>query len=152
MLAFVAAQVLSLVMACGSSLLQCFGLSLQWLVSKPSLHESSWIRDPIGVPCIAGQILNHSTIREVLGNYLVTSLLSMLLLLESVFYFFKIYLVSSFWLCWLFIAVRGLSVVVESGSLLWLQLSVIAESGFLPWLWFFSFSLQWILLLQGMGP
>ena len=72
--------------------------------------------------------------------------------LNQSFIFFKIYLVSSFWLCWLFIAVRGLSVVVESGSLLWLQLSVIAESGFLPWLWFFSFSLQWILLLQGMGP
>lgn len=37
----------------------------------------------------------------------------MLLLLESVF--FKIYLVSSFWLCWLFIAVHGLSVVAEVG-------------------------------------
>ena len=136
---FGCAQALSLVLACGSSLLQCSGFSLQWLVSKPSLQESSWIRDPIGVPCIAGQILNHSTIREVLGNYLVTSLLSMLLLLESVFFFFfKIYLVSSFWLCWLFIAVHGLSVVAESGSL--------------PWLWSFGFSLQWVLLLQGMGP
>ena len=104
-----------------------------------SLQESSWIRDPVGVPCIVRQILNHATIRKVLGNYSVTSLLSMLLLLESVFFccFFKIYLVSSFWLCWLLIAVCGLSVVAEKGSL--------------PWLWFLGFSLQWILLLRGMG-
>ena len=55
-----------------------------------------------------------------------------------IFFFFKIYLVSLFWLCWLFIAVRRLSVVAESGSL--------------PWLRFLGFSLQWILLSRGMGP
>ena len=58
--------------------------------------------------------------------------------LDQYFFFFKIYLVSLFWLCWLFIAVCRLSVVAESGSL--------------PWLQFLGFSLQWILLLGGMGP
>ena len=43
----------------------------------------------------------------------------------------------SFWLCWVFVAVCGLSVVGESGGY-----SVIVVHGLL---------LQWLLLLQSMG-
>ena len=43
-----------------------------------------------------------------------------------------------FWLCWVFIAVRGLSLVAASGGYSLLQCV--------------GFSLQWLLLLQSTGP
>ena len=42
-----------------------------------------------------------------------------------------------FWLCWVFIAVRGLSLVATSGGYSSLQCA--------------GFSLQWLLLLQSVG-
>ena len=63
------------------------------------------------------------------------------ILLESILYFsrnvyifFKIY----FWLCWVFIAAHGLSLVVASGGYFSLQCE--------------GFSLRWLLLLQSTGP
>ena len=53
--------------------------------------------------------------------------------LKNLFIFFIYY----FWLCWVFVAARGLSLVVASGgySLLWCA----------------GFSLQWLLLLWSTG-
>ena len=42
-----------------------------------------------------------------------------------------------FWLCWVFVAAHGLSLVVVSGGY--------------SSLWCVGFSLQWLLLLQSMG-
>ena len=50
--------------------------------------------------------------------------------LAEVFFFF-------FWLSWIFLAARGLSLVVESGGY--------------SSLWYIGFSLRWLLLLQSMG-
>ena len=54
----------------------------------------------------------------------------------SFFFFFKIYLFY-FWLCWVFIAARGLSLVAVSGGYSSLRCA--------------GFSLWWLLLLQSMG-
>ena len=52
-------------------------------------------------------------------------------------FIFKIYLFIYLWLCWVFVAVRGLSLVAVCG----------ASSR----LWCTGFSLQWLLLLQSTG-
>ena len=49
--------------------------------------------------------------------------------------FFKF--IFNFWLCWVFVAARGLSLVAASGGYSSLQCA--------------GFSLQWLLLLQSMG-
>ena len=51
--------------------------------------------------------------------------------------FFHFFFLFFFWLCWVFIAVCGLSLVVASGSYSSLRYT--------------GFSLQWLLLLQSMG-
>ena len=54
------------------------------------------------------------------------------------FSIFKIYLfIYLFWLCWVFVAARGLSLIAASGGYSSLQCA--------------SFSLRWLLLLQSMG-
>ena len=53
------------------------------------------------------------------------------------FFFNKFYLFIYFWLCWVFVAVRGLSLVVVSGGYSSLQCA--------------GFSLQWLLLLRSTG-
>ena len=62
---------------------------------------SSLTRDWTGVPCIARRILNHWTTRKSF----------------SCFFFFNkfMYLFIYFWLCWVFVSVWGLSLVVASG-------------------------------------
>ena len=55
----------------------------------------------------------------------------------SFFKFFKINLFIYFWLRWVFVAARGLSLVAVSGGLSLLRCV--------------GFSLQWLLLLQSMG-
>ena len=55
---------------------------------------------------------------------------------QYIFFFFLILFIY-FWLCWVFIAVRGLSVVAESGGCSSLPCA--------------GFSLQWLLLLWSMG-
>ena len=52
--------------------------------------------------------------------------------------FLKIYLFVYFWLCWVFVAGRGLSVVAASGGY--------------SSLWCAGFSLRWLLLLRSTGP
>ena len=54
-------------------------------------------------------------------------------LIQCYFFFFYVYL----WLCWVFIAVRGLSLVEASGVYSSLQCA--------------GFSLRWLLLLQSTG-
>ena len=56
---------------------------------------------------------------------------------QSFFFFKFIYLVSCFWLHWVFIVVPGLSLVVVSGGYSWLRCT--------------NFSLQWLLLWQRTG-
>ena len=51
--------------------------------------------------------------------------------------FFKINLFIYFWLHWVFVAVRGLSLVAAGGGY--------------SSLWYAGFSLRWLLLLQSMG-
>ena len=62
---------------------------------------SSLTRDWTGVPCIARRILNHWTTRKSF----------------SCFFFFNkfMFLFIYFWLCWVFVSVWGLSLVVASG-------------------------------------
>ena len=55
----------------------------------------------------------------------------------SHFFFFLIHLFIYLWLRWVFVAVRGLSLVAASGSY--------------SSLWCTAFSLQWLLLLQSTG-
>ena len=50
--------------------------------------------------------------------------------------YFKIHLFIYFWLCWVFIAARGLSLVAASGGCSWLRCA--------------GFSLRWLLLFQSM--
>ena len=97
---------------------------------------TSLTRDQTCTPCIGRQSVNHWTTREVPGcmyiyncyilfldwslDYYVISFLSLL----TIFFFFLIYLFLLFiyfWLCWVFVSVRGLSLVVASGghSSLW---------------------------------
>ena len=65
---------------------------------------SSPIRARTRVPCIGRRILNHC-IREVLkGNSF------------CLFVFNFIYLFIYFWLCWVFVSVRALSLVAASGG------------------------------------
>ena len=47
---------------------------------------------------------------------------------RSCFYFFKMYLFIYFWLLWVFVAVRGLSLVTASGLLIAVA-SRVAEHG-----------------------
>ena len=56
---------------------------------------------------------------------------------QSFFFFKFIYLVSCFWLRWVFVTAPGLSLVVVSGGY--------------SWLWCINFSLQWLLLWQRTG-
>ena len=51
--------------------------------------------------------------------------------------FFNINLFIYFWLCWVFVAVRGLSLVAASGGYSWLRCV--------------GFSLRWLLLLRSTG-
>ena len=51
------------------------------------------------------------------------------------FFFFNLFIY--FWLCWVFVAVHGLSLVAVSGGY--------------SSLWFMGFSLQWLLLLRSTG-
>ena len=53
------------------------------------------------------------------------------------FFFLNFYLFIYFWLRWVFVAVRGLSLVVVSGGYFSLRCT--------------GFSLRWLLLLQSMG-
>ena len=55
----------------------------------------------------------------------------------SELYFFKKILFIYFWLCWVFVAAGGLSLVAASGGY--------------SSLWCAGFSLQWLLLLQSTG-
>ena len=57
-----------------------------------------------------------------------------------VFFFFLRFLkflFIYFWLCWVFVAARGLSLVAASGGY--------------SWLWCTGFSLRWLLLLRSTG-
>ena len=55
----------------------------------------------------------------------------------SFFLSFFLYLFIYFWLCWVFVAARGLSLVVVSGGY--------------SSLWCVAFSLRWLLLLRSTG-
>ena len=63
---------------------------------------------------------------------------------------FLVFLFSQFWLHWVFVAARGLSLVAASGGYSWLRCM-----GFsLQWLLLLrcmGFSLQWLLLLRSTG-
>ena len=54
-----------------------------------------------------------------------------------IYFFFLNKFIYFFWLCWVFIAARGLSLVAASGGYSLLRCA--------------GFSLQWLLLLQSMG-
>ena len=75
-------------------------------------------------------------------NFYHTKLLRFDLLQQlglSFFFFFNkfIYLFIYFWLCWVFVAARGLSLVAVSGGY--------------SSLWCMGFSLQWLLSLRSTG-
>ena len=63
----------------------------------PRQVGSSQTGDRTRVPCIGRQIFIHCATRETL-------------------FFLNFYLFIYFWLCWVFISVRGLSLVAESGG------------------------------------
>ena len=91
-------------------------------------------------PFLLGHPFWHITVLNIFLWFFVFLWYQLLFLLFYVFFlisknsFFLIYLFVYFWLCWVFIAVHGLSLVVVSG----------AYSS----LWCSGFSLQWLLLLQ----
>ena len=68
---------------------------------------------------------------------LLLFLLLLLLLLPPPFFKENIYLFIYFWLHWIFVAARGLSLVAASGGY--------------SSLWYVSFSLRWLLLLWSTG-
>ena len=70
------------------------GLVAPWHVG------SSRTRARTRVPCIGRRILNHCTTKEAL-HY---------------FFFFFIIIYLNLWLCWVFVSVRGLSLVAASGG------------------------------------
>ena len=72
---------------------------------------------------------------KVLVNHKATSFLKFIYFKK--FYLFKIYLFIYLWLRWVFVAARGLSLVVASG-------------GYAS-LWCTGFSLWWLLLLRSTG-
>ena len=87
--------------------------------------------------CCLGKIGNQSvSYFMVFYIYIITSEMPKLCCL--LFYlFFKINLFIYFWLCWVFVAVRGLPLVVASGGYSSLQCA--------------GFSLRWLLLVRSMG-
>ena len=67
-------------------------------LAAPGHVGSSWTRARTRVPCIGQRILNHCTTREApTASFFL------------IFFFF-------FWLCWVFVSVRGLSLVAASGG------------------------------------
>ena len=58
-------------------------------------------------------------------------------MLKMFFFFFNLFICFYFWLCWVFVAVRGLSLVAASGGYSSLQCA--------------DLSLSWLLLLRSMG-
>ena len=65
------------------------------------------------------------------------TILSFLLLMNTWALGFVFFILIYFWLCWVFVAARGLSLVVVSGVYSWLRCT--------------GFSLWWLLLLQSTG-
>ena len=100
----------SLVEACG-----IFSCGIQDLVPWPGIEP--------GPPAMGPWSLNHWTTREVP-------------LFTFFFFFFNLFIIY-FWLCWVFVAVHGLSLVAASGGHSSLRCA--------------GFSLSWLLLLQSMG-
>ena len=90
------------------------GLVAPWHVG------SSQTRARTRVPCIDRQILNHCATREAPeGGFLTTAPPEKSLLPVLFFFFFKgtlfiYFFFNLFWLCWVFVSVRGLSLVVAS--------------------------------------
>ena len=84
---------------------------------------------------------SNNNSRALHSTYVPGTALSILYpsVLQQPYFFFNkfIYLFIYFWLCWVFVAVRGLSLVAVSGSYSSLQCM--------------GFSLQWLLLLQSTG-
>ena len=105
------------------------GLVAPWHVG------SSWTRTRTHVCCIGRWILNHCATREALCPFLNLCFLSVcsgrvLYVLDTIplldirfanissyswVFFFK-FIYFYFWLCWVFVSVRGLSLVVASGG------------------------------------
>ena len=85
---------------------------------------SSWTRAQTRVPCIGRRILNHCASREA-----PPCLIYLFIYLFNLF----IYL----WLCWVFVAVRGLCLVAASGGYSSLKCA--------------GFSLRWLLVLRSTG-
>ena len=71
---------------------------------------SSWTRARTRVPCIGRQILNHCTTREVPTSPFLNGVFLMCFFCLFVYIFIYLF----FWLCWVFISVRGLSLVAAS--------------------------------------
>ena len=114
------------------------GLVAPWHVG------SSQTRARTRVPCIGRQILNHCATREALENSFYSQIISApprhvyQSKAEREFFFFNklfIYLFIYFWLRWVFVAVRALSLVAEgatlccSAGLLIAVASLVAEHG-----------------------
>ena len=105
--------------------------------------ESSWVREPRRTALPRGsqpQGLSEISILTTETNTVLWSNYTPIKIYFKKYILFKknkfIYLFN-FWLRWVFVAVRGLSLVVASGGYSSLQCT--------------SFSLQWLLLLWSMG-
>ena len=95
-----------------------------------------------GPPELGVWSLNHCTTREVsLYLFLIAAVLNALLKVHLLFFFnlfiLLFYLFIYFGLCWVFVAARGLSLVVASGGY--------------SSLWCTGFSFWWLLLLRSTG-
>ena len=93
-----------------------------WYPSSPS-----WL---IKCPCPMWSVASHPSDHH--SPLHVTVIVSISLIPFILFYFFKFY----FWLRWVFVAARGLSLVAASGDYSSLRCT--------------GFSLQWLLLLRSM--
>ena len=89
----------SLVAACG--LLSC---GMRTLSCGMHVGSISLTRDQTWAPALGAWSLNHCTTREVPGE------------ISFIYLFIYLFIYFYFWLCWVFVSVRGLSLVAASGG------------------------------------
>ena len=126
-----------------------------WLTGPvaPRHVGSSQTRAQTRVPCTGRQTLNHCTTREARILFILNRRMGvqvvhiqyglpvqtlLIFFFSNLFiYLLIIYVCIYLWLCWVFVSVRGLSLVAASGGYSLLQCA--------------GFSLRWLLLLWIMG-